>query len=130
MIELLLLILAIFALVNALFTLSLWRSHKRLKQKYAILSESVERNVKDIAGLCSAALHVDSKLTDSYDQLQDIAEQVAEIPEYEEPSSQPYHSAIQKVRNGADAEELIQQCGLSREEAILLIRLHGNKSVV
>lgn len=43
----------------------------------------------------------------------------------EEQQSQPYYNAIQQVRDGATEEELIQQFGLSRDEAVLLMRLHG-----
>ena len=105
----------------------LMRRYKKLRQDYIILSEHVERNNKDIAGLCSAAVCVDSRLSDNNAQLNGIVEKVTDFEQHEQQTSQPYHSAIQKVRDGADAEELIQQCGLSREEAMLLIRLHGNR---
>ena len=87
----------------------------------------MERNNRDIAGLCSAAVCVDSRLSDNNEQLNGIVEKVTDFEQHEQQTSQPYHSAIQKVRDGVDAEELIQQCGLSREEAMLLIHLHGNR---
>ena len=98
---------------------------KRLKQDFMVLREDVERNNKDIAGLCSAAVSVDSKLTDNNKQLDGIAKKVTDFEQLEQSASQPYHSAIQKVRSGADVDDLVQQCGLSREEAVLLKRLHG-----
>ena len=105
----------------------LMRGYKKLRQDYIILNKHVERNNRDIAGLCSAAVCVDSRLSDNNEQLNGIVEKVTDFEQHEQQASQPYHSAIQKVRNGADAEELIQQCDLSREEAMLLIHLHGNK---
>ena len=105
----------------------LMRGYKKLRQDYIVLSEHVERNNKDIAGLCSAAVCVDSRLSDNNEQLNGIVEKVTDFEQHEQQTSQPYYDAIQKVRNGAVAEELIQQCGLSREEAMLLIRLHGNR---
>ena len=123
---LLIIFLTISLLIVGLFVW-LIMAHKKLRQDYIILNEHVERNNKDIAGLCSAAVSVDSRLTNNNAQLNGIVEKVADFEQYEQQSKQPYHSAIQRVRNGADAEELIQQCGLSREEAVLLIRLHGNK---
>ena len=98
---------------------------KKLKQDFVILDEDVERNNKDIAGLCSAAISVDSKLVDNNKQLDDIAKKVIDFEQLEQPTNQPYHSAIQRVRAGADVDDLVQQCGLSREEAVLLKRLHG-----
>ena len=100
--------------------------HRKLKQDFNFLSDYVERNNRDIAGLCSAAVSVDSRLSDNNEQLNDIVEKVTDFEQHEPQASQPYHSAIQMVRNGSNAEELIQQYGLSREEAMLLIRLHGN----
>ena len=102
-------------------------AYKKLRQNYINLSEHVERNNRDIAGLCSAAVSVDGRLSDNNSQLNGIIEKVADFEQHEQSSIQPYHNAIQRARNGADAEELIQQCGLSREEAVLLIRLHGNR---
>ena len=115
-------------IVGVLFRLIL--AYKKLRQDYTNLSDAVERNNKDIAGLCSAAVFVDSRLSDNNSQLNGILEKVSDFEQheqYEEPPILPYHNAIQRVRNGADAEELIKQCGLSREEAVLLIHLHGNK---
>jgi CII-binding regulator of phage lambda lysogenization HflD len=99
--------------------------NRKLKQRFNILSSYVERNNKDIAGLCSAAISVDSKLSDSSVKLNDIAEKVTDIKQHDQQASQPYQNEIQRVRDGASAEELIQQCGLSRDEAVLLIKLHG-----
>lgn len=101
-------------------------AYKKLRQDYINLSACVERNNRDIAGLCSAAVSVDNRLSDNNAQLNGVVEKVADFELHEQQSSQPYHSAIQRVRDGADAEELIQQCALSREEAVLLVRLHGN----
>ena len=102
-------------------------AYKKLRQDYINLNAYVERNNRDIAGLCSAAVSVDNRLSDNNAQLHGLVEKVADFEQHEQQPSQPYHSAIQRVRDGAEAEELIQQCGLSREEAVLLIRLHGNR---
>jgi Protein of unknown function (DUF2802) len=44
------------------------------------------------------------------------------------PSTHPYSLAIQKARSGANVSELMQNSGLSQDEAALLIRLHGSKA--
>jgi hypothetical protein len=53
----------------------------------------------------------------------------AKIADYQhnEPSTHPYSVVIQKVRSGASVSELMQNSGLSQDEAALLIRLHGSK---
>ncbi len=121
-------LLIIILIVAVIFCAFIWLvfEHRRLKKRLNILSRYIEQNNKDIAGLCSAAVSVDARLSDSHDQLKQIAEKVTDFEQYEQQSSQPYHNEIQRVREGANAEELMQQCGLSRDEAVLLIRLHGN----
>jgi len=54
---------------------------------------------------------------------QNSVDQQDEIQQQQE--SQPYYDAIQRVREGATEGELIQQFGLSRDEAVLLMRLHS-----
>jgi hypothetical protein len=39
-----------------------------------------------------------------------------------------YDIAARMAKNGADAEGLIANCGLTRQEAELMVRLHGSKS--
>ncbi len=117
------LIIIIIATVGGLVWLV--QEQKNLRQDYKTLSDSIERNNRDIAGLCSAAVTVDTKLSDFDKQAKDLLEKIDNFEQYEQQTGQPYHSAIQRVRNGADAAELIQQCGLSKEEAMLLIRMQG-----
>ena len=125
--EILLITFIIITIVIVGVLVWLVQEHKKLRQDYTILSDFVERNNRDIAGLCSAAVSVDGKLSDNNEQLNGIVEKVADFEQHEPQGSQSYHSAIQRVKNGSNAEELIEQCGLSREEAMLLIRLHGGK---
>ncbi len=129
-----LLIIAIVIIVSIVIVL-VWLiiEYKKLKQQITILSSEIERNNKDIAGLCTAAVSVDNRLVDSHDQLTEIVNKVTDFKQHEPQTvstpSQPqsYDDAIQRVRNGASVDELTKQCGLSQDEAVLLIRLHGNK---
>ena len=117
------LIVITFILVVALVWVVL--EQKKLKQDYVQLSHNIERNNKDIAGLCSAAVSVDNRISENNEQLKAVVEQAVEVEQDEQQLNQSYGSAIQRVRNGEGVEELVHHCGLSREEAELLIRLHG-----
>jgi biopolymer transport protein ExbB/TolQ len=101
----------------------------RLQQKLLELERSVDRNGKDLAGLCTAAVNVDSRLTGSDEQLNKLAIMLTEIEQSGsgevEPAVHSYQSAIAKIQQGASIDELIQDCGLSHEEAQLLTRLHA-----
>jgi len=99
--------------------------HRKLKQNFILLSNNVQRNNNDIAGICLAAVSVDNRISYNGQQLEVVAEKLVDSEQNGQQLNHPYSSAIEKVRQGANIEELIQQCGLSREEAELLIRLHG-----
>lgn len=48
----------------------------------------------------------------------------------EEPGYSPYESAIQRAKLGASVELLVEEFGLSRGEAELLVRMHAPKQRV
>jgi len=130
--------------------------YKRLNQDHLILNDQVKRIHQDIAGLCSAAVFVDSQISENVKQIKKGIEKkdkageqlyqqsLMHEHEHEHEHEQnlglknereehtfdnpepPYNNAIEGVRNGADSGDLIRQYGVSREEAELLIRLHGH----
>lgn len=122
-------LLAGLAVLIVIFALIAWLivEHLKLKRQYQILTDHVNNHNRDIAGLCSAAVTVDNRLSGADDSLKTLAEKLADY-ELREEAEQPYHNVIQQVRQGADAAELMQKFGLSRDEAVLLIRLHGTQS--
>lgn len=101
-------------------------AYARLKRELQSLKDYAERNNKDIAGLCSAAVTVDTRLQERDQLIKELQQKLTQLNTVET-TAQPYHSVIQKVRSGADLNELMQNCGLSRDEASLLIRLHGKQ---
>ena len=109
-------------------TLLCWFMYKyvKLKRSHQALFELANQNSQDIAGLCSAAVSVDKHLTENDKQLKSLLETTADYKETEQ-VSQPYFGAIQRIKNGADIGELMHECRLSRDEAALLIRLHGKE---
>ena len=103
------------------------RAQLKLKHDYQVLNDIVHGNSNDIAGLCSAALTVDSRIAATDGQIDDLAAKIAEAGQNDQ-SSHPYSGDIRKVRSGASVNELMQNSGLSHDEAALLIRLHGSKT--
>jgi hypothetical protein len=127
---------AIIIIIAALFFLV--RSQLKLKQDYQALNEIVRRNSNDLGGLCSAALVVDGRIASVDRQMAAVDRQMTDVEAWgndlsskivaAEQSTHPYSVDIRKVRSGADVNELMQNSGLSHDEAALLIRLHGSKS--
>ncbi|MCX7102308.1 MAG: DUF2802 domain-containing protein [Methylobacter sp.] len=123
------------AVIVFMLVLLFWlvRSQLKLKHDYRNLNDIVQGHGNDIAGLCSAALTVDTRIASVDRQLAVTEDYVNELAvklveaEQNEQSSHPYSGDIRKVRSGASVNELMQNSGLSHDEAALLIRLHGSK---
>ncbi|TAN46393.1 MAG: DUF2802 domain-containing protein [Methylococcaceae bacterium] len=101
-----------------------YRQVQHLRQEMAGMARRLSNQADDIAGLCSAALSVDQRLVQSEKRLGDLFDWM-ESQKTQEKLNQPYHSAIDLIRRGGDVAQLVSQCGISREEAALLLRLHG-----
>lgn len=88
------------------------------------------------------ALHLDERLTRIFERLSDVEQRIAALGTSvhelsgrltEElrtaaplpPAPQSYEIAIRLARSGASREELMTNCGLTRQEAELIRRLHG-----
>lgn len=134
------LLMAVTATVILVALVLVWllRQQHKLKQDCRLLAEQLQRNNEDVAGLCSAAVAVDQHLAANDARLDDLIDAVNAA--YQAPAPQPvsvtnsieeqpqdYDDAIQKIRRGAGVDELVKDCGLTRDEAVLLIRLHGGK---
>jgi len=89
---------------------------------------------------------VDRRLAFNDERLQTLSEQLARSsvmrPVHPEPETMPtdfeldeggpepaqgYQLAIEKIRRGASVDDLVKTCHLTRDEAMLLMRLHGKK---
>lgn len=112
--------------VMLIFLLWLTMDHLKLKRNYRALAEHLNNHNKDIVSLCTASVSVDSRLAEADAMIDELSEKIADFEQREE-EAKPYHAIIQKVRSGADVTELTQKFGISRDEAVLLIRLHGAK---
>jgi type II secretory pathway component PulF len=103
------------------------RTQLKLKHDYRLLANVVHGNNNDIAGLCSAALTVNSRITTTEDQIKILWAKSADHKKNEQ-YDHPYSGVLQKIRSGASVHELMQNSGLSHDEAALLIRLHGSEA--
>jgi hypothetical protein len=105
------------------------RTHLKLKHDYQILADIVRGHNNDIADLCTAVLTADGHIAATDEKISVLYAKIADY-QHNEPSTHPYNLVIQKVRSGASVSELMQNSGLSQDEAALLIRLHGSKATM
>lgn len=119
-------IMVVTALAVVIALVWLVRTHLKLKHDYLILANIVHGHNNDIADLCTAVLTADGRIAATDKQIGALCAKIADY-QHNEPSTHPYSLVIQKVRSGASVSELMQNSGLSQDEAALLIRLHGSK---
>lgn len=102
------------------------RTYLKLKRDHQALTDIVHGHNNDIRDLNATSLIVAGWRAATDGQIGVLSAKISDY-QHNEPSTHPYSLAIQKVRSGASVSELMQNSGLSQDEAALLIRLHGSK---
>lgn len=104
------------------------RKNRRIVQAQAAQIHSLEGNVNAV---CAGFAGLSSTIARVEQQLRRLAERQEQL-EMRDPSTHSHEHAIKLARSGASIEELVEICGLVRDEADLLICLHGcdSKKVV
>ncbi len=99
---------------------------RQLGRDVSALENRVARNSEDIAGLCSAAVKVDASLQHNGQFLSEIQAKLTDLEQIEHDNYgvSPYQDVIARIHQGATPEQLVKDCGISQEEAKLLVRLH------
>ncbi|MCI0667189.1 MAG: DUF2802 domain-containing protein [Methylococcaceae bacterium] len=105
----------------------LWREAVRLRDAMRSVQVAVNAFGNDIAGLCQAGVCQDSRISDQGRQLQKLVERIEDLG-HQDQAGRSFHAAIAAARRGADVQVLTEQCGITRDAAELLVRLHGSAS--
>ena len=114
--------------VNSL-SRSLRQSEAQVKQlkQYTILQQ---KQLKDLSHefqtMTSAAYGVGKRINQLAAQIRELDDRQEEF-DLKEQGSQSMQQAIALVHKGATIEELIENCGMSRGEAELLMMVHGSQ---
>lgn len=97
----------------------------RLQRELRDLRDEVRMLKTDMKALFTGAAGMGSHLAQVEGRIKGLTERHDPV-DFHEPGMQNYNQAIDMVQRGADVDEVMRRCGLLREEAELLIRLHGN----
>lgn len=114
-------------LAGGLVLLSLERVRQR--RHMAALERRLEYLSSNLNILCTGALGVEQRVNRLEQQGRDL-EQRQDSMETQQGGEQPYGDAIRLVHQGANAGRLVDELGLSRSEADLLVMLHGEKELL
>jgi len=82
---------------------------------------------QELGALCSASAGVGDHVVTLEQQVQRITER-QNLLELRTSSDRPYSQANQLVHNGADIDELVGTCGLTRGEAELLVMMQSGSA--
>ncbi|MEJ2687600.1 MAG: DUF2802 domain-containing protein [Gammaproteobacteria bacterium] len=102
----------------------LWAAVRRQRRNERRRLDELHRLQGDVAALCSAATGVGERLVRVEDLVRRLTERHDQL-ELRAGTDRHYGQAIRLVQGGADADELIANCGLTRGEADLIVMLHG-----
>ena len=122
--EMILISLACFVTAAVLLTLVLVsKKIKNLQQQVNVLGAALEQNQQSIRALFSGAAGVGDHITSIEGLVRRLSQRQDQL-DLKDSSNQSYDHAIRLIQSGADYDEIIERCGLVREEADLLVQLH------
>ena len=99
------------------------------KQELSVALSRLESLESSLNALCIGAVGVDQRVSRLERQSRDLTHR-QETMETQHKSDRPFGKAIEMVHKGASANQLIEELGLSRGEADLVVMLHGLKQTV
>lgn len=119
---------AVFAVVVvalAVVTTVLFRRMRKLRSEIEVLVRSQATAAEDnLAALCAGAVGIDERFARLEQRQRRLAERQDRIESSQE-RDRPYGEAIRLVHEGASASELVRSLDLTRNEAELIVSMHG-----
>lgn len=97
-------------------------AEETLREELKATRQRVQQLEQELGALCSASSGVGDHVVMLEQQVQRIIERQNTL-ELRSSGDRPYSQASQLVHNGADIEELVGTCGLTRGEAELLVTM-------
>ena len=98
------------------------RSHKEVAEILQDAQQRVNQMEQELGALCSAAVGAGEHVVKLEQKVKRIIER-QNLLELRASSDRPYTQASQLVHRGANIEELVDSCGLTRGEAELLVMM-------
>jgi hypothetical protein len=108
--------------IQSIALLRVKRSHKHAVEILQDAQQRVKHMEQELGALCSAAVGAGDHVVKLEQKVKRIIER-QNLFELRASSDRPYSQASQLVHRGADIEELVDSCGLTRGEAELLVMM-------
>jgi len=112
-------------LVVALLTLA--KKQSRMQRQLFESQRRVEQLMEELKAIYAGAAGQGNHIARIETQLRQLSDRQEQLDE-QDPTNQNYSDAIELIQSGASTDELVRH-GLRREEAELLMRMHGAQSL-
>ena len=109
-------------IVQGVALLRVKRDHRSLHEEFKLTQQSLRQMEQQLGAWCSASAGAGDHVVRLQQQVQRIVER-QNLLELRAGGDRPYTQASQLVHKGADIEELVDTCGLTRGEAELLVMM-------
>jgi ABC-type transport system involved in cytochrome bd biosynthesis fused ATPase/permease subunit len=98
------------------------------RESFEKLQHEIETLKQTVSALCSSAVGVDKRVNRLERHGRDLEERQENIEHSSQQGGEPpYSDAIRMVHAGAGPEQLVEELGISRDAADLIIMIHGMK---
>ncbi len=114
------------ALVSLVLAWLAWRRPPAVADPPPPAAEAGEMDGKELAALRASALGMGRTLARLEGELRQLREKLERLERMESGDGGRYAQAIRMVAKGASVDDLVEDFGLSRSEAQLLVTLHQN----
>ena len=102
-------------------------TENRRREELSQYKRDIDTLKQTVGALCSSAVGVDKRVNRLERMGRDLEERQESIEQHGQYGDPPYSDAIRMVQEGAGSDELIDELGISRDAADLIILMHGNK---
>lgn len=117
-------VVVILLAVLSVSALLLWlRSRRNMEELERRLTALVSKQQNEISAVFDGTFGVGKQVQALARDVRDLRER-QQRAEKSDPGELPYNQAMRMVESGADADQLVERCGLSRSEAELVVLLH------
>ena len=115
---------AVLAAISAAVSMTAWATARRWRARAAAYDTALTELRQDVRGLCAGAVGLDERIA----RIEQAGRRLKERQEQLElrDSGEPlYSQAIRMVHKGCGVDDLVSVCGLSRNEAALIMMMHS-----
>ncbi len=114
---------ACLAIVSLIALAMVWLTRRSMFRLESDLAAQIKEQQNELSAILDGTFGVGKQVQELAKDLRDIKERQQRL-ETSDQGELPYNQAMRMVTTGADVDQLVESCGLSRSEAELVLLLH------